>query len=221
MSFATTNYTIRIGKDQTVSAEAYIPESPVAMLVLAHGAGAGMHHLFMKELSMELTRHQIASLRYNFLYMEQRKKRPDFPAVAHLAVEAAIHTAQHNYPRLPLFAGGKSFGGRMTSQCLALQPQASVKGIVFLGFPLHPAGKPSVVRADHLKNIQLPMLFLQGTRDSLAEWSLISEVCHALPTAILVKLDGADHSFKIPRQNTLPLLAEAVGHFIQRLVSKG
>jgi uncharacterized protein len=218
MSFAITTYSIRIRKDQSVSAEAFIPESPLAMLVLAHGAGAGMRHPFMNELSKELAHHQIASLRYNFLFMEQRKKRPDFPAVAHQAVEAAIQTAQHNYPRLPLFAGGKSFGGRMTSQYLSLHPQAAVKGIIFFGFPLHPAGKPSVDRADHLKNIQLPMLFLQGTRDSLAEWPLVTDVCHLLPTSTLVKLEGADHSFKIPKQNTIPLLAREVSHFIKILM---
>ena len=185
------------------------------MLVLAHGAGAGMNHVFMKSVSQELANLNIATLRYNFLYMEQKKKRPDFPAVAHLAVAAALTKAHELYPKLPLFVGGKSFGGRMTSQYLSKHPSDFVKGIVFVGFPLHPAGKPSVERADHLKNIETPMLFLQGTRDSLAEWSLINSVTESLPTATLKKIDGADHSFKAGKQNLIPLLTLSIKEWIE------
>lgn len=204
------NHSITTASGDTISAETYVIKNPSAMLVLAHGAGANMNHVFMKSVSQELAILNIATLRYNFLYMEQKKKRPDFPAVAHLAVAAALTKAHELYPKLPLFVGGKSFGGRMTSQYLSKHPSDFVKGIVFMGFPLHPAGKPSVERADHLKNIETPMLFLQGTRDSLAEWSLINSVTESLPTATLKKIDGADHSFKAGKQNLIPLLTLSI-----------
>jgi hypothetical protein len=200
-----------------ISAECYLPNEAIAMFVLAHGAGAGMNHAFMKSLSQELANLNIATFRYNFLYMEQKKKRPDFPAVAHQAVAAALLKAHELYPTLPVFAGGKSFGGRMTSQYLSKHSSDFVKGIVFVGFPLHPAGKPSVERADHLKNIELPMLFLQGTRDALAEWSLITGVIGPLPTATLTKLEGADHSFKAGKQNLIPSLATEIQTWIEKI----
>lgn len=177
-----------------------------------------MNHPFMKELSTELANYGIATLRYNFLYMEQKKKRPDFPAVAHQAVAAAIGKAHELFPTAPIFAGGKSFGGRMTSQYLSAHPVSSVKGIAFVGFPLHPAGKPSIERAAHLEKIKLPMLFLQGTRDALAEWALIEPLCQKLSTATLVKIEGADHSFKAAKQNLLPVLAAEINLWINRLI---
>lgn len=210
--------TILLPGGATLSAETTLSGNPKAIFVFAHGAGAGMNHPFMKELSTELANHGIATLRYNFLYMEQKKKRPDFPAVAHQAVAAAIGKAYELFPTTPIFAGGKSFGGRMTSQYLSAHPVSHVKGIAFVGFPLHPAGKPSIERAAHLEKIKLPMLFLQGTRDALAEWSLIEPLCQKLSTASLVKLEGADHSFKAAKQNLLPVLAAEINLWIDRLI---
>lgn len=209
------NFSITTSSGDTISAESYVTPNASAILVLAHGAGAGMNHAFMKSICQELANLNIATLRYNFLYMEQKKKRPDFPAVAHLAVEAALLRAHELYPTLPLFVGGKSFGGRMTSQYLSKHPSDFVKGIVFVGFPLHPAGKPAIDRAEHLKNIKTPMLFLQGTRDSLAEWNLITTVTESLPVATLKKLEGADHSFKAGKQNLIPVLAQSIKEWIE------
>jgi predicted alpha/beta-hydrolase family hydrolase len=175
-----------------------------------------MNHAFMKDLSTELAGHHIATLRYNFLYMELKKNRPDFPAVAHKVVERAIAFANQQTATLPLFAGGKSFGGRMTSQLLSANPLERVKGIIFVGFPLHPQGKPGTERADHLQKIKMPMLFLQGTKDALAEWSLIEGVCALLPSAALTKFEGADHAFKMPKQKAIPLLAGAINTWIEQ-----
>lgn len=181
-----------------------------ALLVLAHGAGAGMNHPFMTALSNELAAIDIGTLRFNFLFTEQKKKRPDVPVVAHKTIEAAIHQTKKIFPKVPVFAGGKSFGGRMTSQYLSKQHDQDVKGIVFIGFPLHPPGKPSFERGDHLKDVKNPMLFLQGTRDELALWELIEQVASSLPLAKLIKIEGADHGFKIPKQNAIPILARHI-----------
>lgn len=209
---------ISLPNGEMISVETLIPKNLKAIFVFAHGAGAGMNHPFMKELSTELANLRIATFRFNFLYMEQKKKRPDFPAVAHQAVAAALNKAHKVFPGVPLIAGGKSFGGRMTSQYLSEHALDFVKGIVFVGFPLHPAGKPSIERAAHLEKIKLPMLFLQGKRDALAEWSLIEPLCENFPTATLFKLEGADHSFKAPRQNLLPVLASEINLWIDRLI---
>ena len=190
----------------TVSAEYFIPEQSSCIITLAHGAGAGMNHVFMKSLAQLLAENGIATLRFNFPFTENKKGRPDVPAVAHKTIESAITHARDKFPSVPLFAAGKSFGGRMSSQYLSTHPQTGVKGIIFYGFPLHPSGKPSVDRADHLKDVNVPMLFLQGTRDELASWDLITSVCSALPNATLIKLEGADHAFKAGKQNLLPLL---------------
>lgn len=210
-----TNFSIPLVSGDTISAETNVTPNASAILVLAHGAGADMNHAFMKSIAQELAKLEIATLRYNFLYMEQKKKRPDFPAVAHQAVEAALLKAYELHSALPIFVGGKSFGGRMTSQYLSKHPSAFVKGIVFVGFPLHPAGKPAVERGDHLKSINAPMLFLQGTRDSLAEWDLISTVTNSLPTATLKKMEGADHSFKAGKQNLIPVMAQSIKEWMQ------
>lgn len=214
----TSNFSIQVSTTETISAEVYSPENPKAIYVFAHGAGAGMQHAFMTELSTELVNQNIATLRYNFLYMEQKKKRPDFPAVAHQAVAAAISNAHELFPNLPVFAGGKSFGGRMTSQYLAKHPPEFVNGIVFVGFPLHPAGKPSTERAEHLKSISIPMLFLQGTRDALAVLNLITEVTDSLPTSTLLKFEGADHSFKAGKQKLIPVLAQEINTWVETIL---
>src|SRR6185369_739624 len=151
------------------------PAQPQACYVFAHGAGAGMNHAFMAALASGLAQRGVATLRFQFPYMEQGSKRPDTPKVAQAAVRAAVEEAAKRLPNVPLFAGGKSFGGRMTSQAQAAQPLAEVRGLVFVGFPLHATGKPSTERASHLAQVQVPMLFLQGTRDTLADLDLIRE----------------------------------------------
>jgi predicted alpha/beta-hydrolase family hydrolase len=200
-----------------VSVEIFQLEKMKSLLALAHGAGAGMNHPFMTSLSNELATLQVGTLRFNFPFTEQKKNRPDVPAVAHKTIEAAIQYAKKSFPKTPVFAGGKSFGGRMTSQYLSKE-NPGVKGVVFVGFPLHPPGKPSVDRADHLKTVNIPMLFLQGTRDTLAQWELIEEVTTSLPLATLIKFENADHSFKAPRQNTLPNLAQATATWMNSIV---
>jgi len=201
-----------------ISAEIYQPENMKAVFVFAHGAGAGMHHPFMTALSTGLATLDIGTVRFNFPFTEQKKKRPDIPAVAHKTVEMVIQKTKELFPTTPVFAGGKSFGGRMTSQYLAKQDSNDVKGIVLVGFPLHPPGKPSVERADHLKDIKIPMLFLQGTRDELAHWELITQVTASLSLATLRKVEGADHGFKVPRQNILPTLATEIDTWITKLL---
>ena len=190
--------TIEAGKSATVSALLMRPTKPRACYVFAHGAGAGMTHTFMTEAAEGLAARGIATLRYQFPYMEKASKRPDPPGIAHAAVRAAVAEAGRCCPGLPLVAGGKSFGGRMTSQAQAATPLAGVSGLAFLGFPLHPAGKPSSDRAEHLADVHVPMLFLQGTRDSLAEVALLKPVVERLgPLATLHLVDGADHSFHV------------------------
>jgi len=191
--------TIRLDDATSVSALLMRPPAARGCLVLAHGAGAGMSHSFMEAVASGLAARGIATLRYQFPYMENASKRPDRPAVAQAAVRAAVAEAARRCPDLPLFAGGKSFGGRMTSQAQSIAPLASVRGLVFLGFPLHPAGNPSRARADHLAKIELPMLFLQGTRDALADLSLLRPVIQDLGRrASLHVIEHADHSFHVP-----------------------
>ena len=193
---------IAIDDAASVSAILTSPPQPRACFVFAHGAGAGMAHPFMEKVATGLGGRGVATLRYQFPYMEKASKRPDSPAVAHAAVRAAVAEAARCAPGLPLIAGGKSFGGRMTSQAQALLPLAGVRGLAFFGFPLHPAGKPSRERAKHLADIHVPMLFLQGTRDNLAELSLLEPVVEslgALATLHLVK--DADHSFHVPARS--------------------
>lgn len=206
-----------IGK---VSAAYNLPANASCLLTLAHGAGAGMDHSFMVNLSDALAVTGIGTLRFNFPFAENKKGRPDTPAVAHQTIEAAIKKAQELQPGLPLFASGKSFGGRMSSQYLSEHPEAPVNGIIFYGFPLHAAGKPSIDRAEHLKAVKVPMLFLQGTKDTLAQWDLIEEVCGGLKKAKLVKLEGADHSFKAGKQDTMSLLVKATGEWVEKVNKK-
>jgi uncharacterized protein len=181
-----------------VQALCMTPVDATAGYVFAHGAGAGMDHAFMEALAAELAQRRVATLRFQFPYMEQGSKRPDTPAVAQAAVRAAVAEAHRQWPALPLFAGGKSFGGRMTSLAQAALPLDGVRGLVFVGFPLHLAGKPSVTRAVHLAQVQVPMLFLQGTRDALADLTLLREVLAPLEDrATLALEDDADHAFHV------------------------
>jgi predicted alpha/beta-hydrolase family hydrolase len=205
-----------IGKVSALLSE---PSKPIAVLVLAHGAGAGMTHPFMEELSAELAALGIASLRFNFPYMENQKGRPDPPAIAEKTVGEVLKKAHELFPMLPLFAGGKSFGGRMTSQRTARECPAFLRGIVFFGFPLHAPGKPGIERAAHLNEIKIPMLFLQGTRDALANIKLMDEVCSALPASAVIKFEGADHSFRVPKRNLIPELAFQTHKWIQSVKS--
>ena len=169
---------------------------------MGHGAGAGMAHPFMAAVARGLAERGIATLRYQFPYMERGSKRPDIPKVAHAAVRAACAEAARRCPTLPLFAGGKSFGGRMSSQAQAIEPIPGVHGLIFFGFPLHPAGKPSDERAAHLANVRVPMLFLQGTRDELADLALLRPVVATLgERATLATFDDADHSLHVPARS--------------------
>ncbi len=204
-----------IGK---VSAELITTEKPVCILTLAHGAGAGMNHDFMISISKLLAEKEIATLRFNFPFMENKKGRPDVPATAQKTVEAAINKAHQLFPSLPLFVSGKSFGGRMSSQYMATKPAVEIKGIIFFGFPLHQFGKPSTDRAEHLKSVKVPMLFLQGSRDELASYDLIEKVCASLRLATLVRIEGANHAFKAGKQDILPILAEATRAWVDKKI---
>ena len=185
--------------DHAVSGLLQAHADPHAALVLAHGAGAGMTHPFLQAVADGLAARGIATLRYQFPYMERGSKRPDAPALAQATVRAAVAEAAHRLPDTPLFAGGKSFGGRMTSQAQADTPLPGVRGLVFLGFPLHPAGKPSADRAAHLDRIKVPMLLLQGSRDALATLDLLRPVVDRLgDRATLAVFEHADHGFHVP-----------------------
>src|SRR5229473_6043366 len=185
---------LKVDGANDVSALLLRPLAARACFIFAHGAGAGMTHPFMELVASGLCGRGIATLRYQFPYMEKAGKRPDPPAIAHAAVRAAVEEAARCCPGLALVAGGKSFGGRMTSQAQAIAPLAGVRGLAFLGFPLHPAGKPSSDRAKHLADVKIPMLFLQGTRDALAELNLLEPVVKSLGrSATLHRVEGADH----------------------------
>lgn len=191
--------TIAVADGSTVSALLQTPKGARACYVLAHGAGAGMHHPFMQAVAAELAERGIATLRYQFPYIEKGSRRPDPPKLAQAVVRAAVDEAARLLPKLPLFAGGKSFGGRMTSQAQAAAPLPDVRGLAFLGFPLHPAGRPSPERGKHLFDVTIPMLFLQGTRDQLALPDQIEPLCNALGNrATLSSMSDADHSFHVP-----------------------
>jgi predicted alpha/beta-hydrolase family hydrolase len=195
----TQKLTVTVNETHRVSGLLHVPQRARACYVLAHGAGAGMTHPFLEAVAAELGERGVATLRYQFPYMEQRSKRPDAPALAHATVRAAVAEAGQRMPELPLVAGGKSFGGRMTSQAQAAAPLPGVHGLAFLGFPLHPAGKPSDERAKHLFDVQIPMLFLQGTRDALADLALLQPLADRLgKRATLTLFQDADHSFHVP-----------------------
>jgi predicted alpha/beta-hydrolase family hydrolase len=194
--------TIAGGDNIRVSGLLQVSPGARACYVLAHGAGAGMRHPFMAAVAAELSERGIATLRYQFPYMERGSRRPDPPQVAHATVRAAVATTLHELPDLPLIAGGKSFGGRMTSQAQAASPLAGVRGLAFLGFPLHPAGRPSRDRGKHLFDVHIPMLFLQGTRDTLATLDELEPLCQELGERADLKLFvEADHSFRVPAKS--------------------
>ena len=193
---------ITVQDAQRVSGLLQVPPHARACYVLAHGAGAGMTHPFMTAMADGLAERGVATLRYQFVYMEKRLKRPDAPKLAHAAVRAAVLEAARQLPDVALFAGGKSFGGRMTSQAQAASPLPGVRGLMFLGFPLHPAGKPSRERAKHLFDVEIPMLFLQGSRDKLAELEWLEPLARDLgERATLNLLPDADHSFHVPARS--------------------
>ena len=178
------------------------PDGARLLYVLAHGAGAGMRHPFLESISQRLAERSLATLRYQFPYMEQRARRPDPPAVAAATVRAAVMEAARVAPGLPLVAGGKSFGGRMTSTAQAEAPLPGVRGLVFLGFPLHPPGRPGDSRAEHLARVQIPVLFLQGTRDEFADLKLLQPVVKRLgERATLHPVEGGDHSFHVLKRS--------------------
>ena len=188
--------------DVTVSGLLAAPPDARACYVLAHGAGAGMAHPFLAGIAGDLFERGIASLRYQFPYREAKRRRPDPPAIAEAAVAAAVEEAARRMRGTPLVAGGKSFGGRMTSQAQAAGKLPGVRGLAFLGFPLHPPGKPSDARGEHLSRVTVPMLFLQGTRDEFAELKWLEPLCERLkPLATLRLVDDADHSFHVPAQS--------------------
>jgi predicted alpha/beta-hydrolase family hydrolase len=189
---------VRIGVGETqVSGLLEAPRDARALFVVAHGAGAGMRHAFLEAVAEGLAQRRIATLRYQFHYMERGSKRPDSPKLAHSAVRAAVEAAARQLPELPLFAGGKSFGGRMTSQAQAAAPLPGVRGLIFLGFPLHAPGKASAERGEHLMDVRVPMLFLQGTRDDFAKLELLQPLV-ARAGATMRLFEDADHSFHLP-----------------------
>jgi uncharacterized protein len=194
--------TVEVDADTKVSALLQMPAGARAMYVFAHGAGAGMEHRFMQEVADGLAQRSVAVLRYQFPYLERGSKRVDSPTLAQATVRAAVAHASAVCGGLPLFAGGKSYGGRMTSQAEAEQPLDGLQGLAFIGFPLHPAGKPSVTRARHLASVDKPMLFIQGDRDKLAELPLLEPVVADLGRrARLHIVEAADHGFAVPARS--------------------
>lgn len=202
----------------SVSGEYTIPGKSICVMTLAHGAGAGMHHPFMTALAGSLAENGVATLRFNFPFTENKKGRPDVPAVAHKTIEAAINHAGKQYPSLPLFISGKSFGGRMSSQYLSTHHDAEVKGIIFFGFPLHQPGNPSIERAEHLKDVKQPMLFLSGTRDEFASLDLLEKICSSLSNATLIKIEGANHGFKAGKLNLMEMLINPTKDWITKII---
>lgn len=213
---------IRLTDAESVSGLLLAPEQPNACFVLAHGAGAGMFHHFMVSVATGLFERGVATLRYQFPYMEKGSRRPDGPGLAQATVRAAVNEASDRLPNVALVAGGKSFGGRMTSQAQAEAPLPNIRGIAFLGFPLHPANKPSAARAAHLFDLRVPTLFLQGTRDALADKSLMEQLARELgPRARLVMFDTADHSFHVPARSGRTdeqVLADVLDAFVEWII---
>ena len=196
----TKELSIEVNDEERVSALLIRPTDAWAIYVLAHGAGAGMRHAFLERIADDLAGAGVATLRYQFPYTEHEKHRPDTPVLLEATVRAAV--ARGAEEKLPLYAGGKSMGGRMTSQAQASEPLPDVRGFVFLGFPLHPPGRPGVTRSKHLDAVTVPMLFIQGTRDELADMGLMHEVSSSLGSrAVLHVIEGGDHSFKVLKRS--------------------
>lgn len=218
--------TIAVDAERTVSGLLAMPKSARAVYVLAHGAGAGMAHPFLAKMASLLAERGIATLRYQFPYMERGSKRPDPPKVAEATVRAAVGFAAEAAPGLPLFAGGKSYGGRMSSQAEAGGHMDGLRGLIFLGFPLHPPGSPGVARGDHLAEVKLPMLFLQGTRDEFAGLDLLKPLVRALGRrATLHLIPDGNHSFRVPAKtgrkeaDVMAELADAAGGWIDKVLN--
>lgn len=216
---------VELGSLGRVSAILQRPPDAWLLYVLAHGAGGGMRHKFLESISAALAGRGVATMRYQFPYMEAGLKRPDSPRVAEATVEAAARRASELAPGLPIIAGGKSFGGRMTSGAAAGGLLPGVKGLVFLGFPLHPPGQPGTSRAEHLAQVDVPMLFLQGTRDAFAKLDLLRPVCRGLePRTTLHLIEGGDHSFRVPKSSgrtpaeVLDELADALAGWARPMV---
>ncbi len=208
-----------------VSALLVRPPETRWLYVLAHGAGAGMRHPFLESIAQALAERSIATLRYQFPYLESRRRRPDPPPVAEATVRAAVAAASRVAPGVPLVAGGKSFGGRMTSSAQAQESLGGVRGLVFLGFPLHPPGRPGTERAEHLAVVRVPMLFLQGTRDDFADLKLLEPLCERLgKQATLRVVEGGDHSFRVPKRSgrtdgdVMEGLARAIGDWAETIL---
>jgi predicted alpha/beta-hydrolase family hydrolase len=208
-----------------VSANLVRPENAECLLVLAHGAGAGMNHPFITALTSDLAASGVASFRFQFPYMEQRRKVPDHPPVLTATIQAAVQAASKAAPNLPLFAGGKSLGGRMTSLAASEGRLDNVRGLVFFGFPLHPPNQPGTKRAGHLREVKLPMLFLQGTRDALGDLKLLRPILAKLGTqATLHVVEGADHSFHVLKssgridKDVLKELAQSASDWMKKLI---
>jgi uncharacterized protein len=213
--------TLEVSPEQSVSALWCLPKEAQSCLVLGHGAGAGMEHASMQALADALAEQHVASLRYQFPYMERGSRRPDPPPLCHATVRAAVSRAHTLLPDTPLFAGGRSFGGRMTSQAQAIEALTAVRGLVFFAFPLHPADEPSIGRAAHLSKIAVPMLFLQGTKDKLATPELLSAVLAQLSRATLHSIEDADHSFHVPARSGRTdeqVLQSVVGYCAQWMI---
>jgi predicted alpha/beta-hydrolase family hydrolase len=226
MSVSTKPLKISLGEGTSISGLLQEPGRPLACCVLAHGAGGGMTHPFMVAVAEGLAERRIATLRYQFPYMERGSKRPDAPGPARATVRAAVAQASSRLPELPLFAGGKSFGGRMTSQAQAELPLQGVRGLVFLGFPLHLPGRPSDERGEHLSSVSIPMLFLQGTRDEFADSNLLEVLVDRIGAQATLRLfPDADHSFHVPRRSghtapeILADLVEALSSWIEAIGS--
>ncbi len=218
--------TIAVDDANSVSGLLQAPANARACYVMAHGAGAGMTHAFMASFANDLGERGIATLRYQFPYMERGSKRPDSPKLAQATVRAAVGEASRRVPKLALFAGGKSFGGRMTSQAQAASPLPGVRGLVFVGFPLHPPGQPADERGAHLFDVHVPMLFLQGTRDEFAELGLLQNLVKRIGARASLKLfDDADHSFHVPARTgkkdpqVRAEMADAMAEWISRLLA--
>ena len=221
MSTTVQELTLAVGETGAVSGLLVRPNDARLLYVLAHGAGAGMRHAFLEVLAYRLAERGVATLRYQFPYMERGSRRPDTPAVATAAVRAAVAEAARVAPGLPILAGGKSFGGRMTSSAQAEAPLPGVVGLAFLGFPLHPPGRPGTTRAEHLKRVAVPMLFLQGTRDEFASLDLLRPVVQRLGArATLHLIEGGDHSFKVAKRSGTTD-ADVVLTIVETIVSWG
>lgn len=216
--YAVTEFTVSVSeKIGTVSAVAFAPAQYTAAVTLAHGAGSNMHHSFLIQLAERLCDSGLAVVRFNFPYKEFGRKMPDKPPVATATVERVIYAVHERFAGVPVFASGKSFGGRMTSQFLSADNPEFVQGVIFFGFPLHPPGKPGVERAAHLQEVKVPMLFLQGTRDDLARIDLITQTCSELSLATLVTIQDADHSFNRGKVAVMDLLVQRTAHWINQV----